>query len=111
MEQMIARVRAMAFSSTCRLPSCPALTPGQHAQNVLHGAHVLQLIHLLEKVVQRKGIGAELALQLRSLFLIERGLRFLNQGKHVAHAQDAGSHAIRVKQLDIGEFLSYALQT
>ena len=72
---------------------------GQHFQQILHRAHGFHLLHLVEKVLQREGCSLHLRLHLQCFFLIERGLRLLDQRQHVSHAENAGRHAIRVEHL------------
>lgn len=103
----MASVRAMAFSSTfapLRLLGVHA----QHARYVLHGAHALELLHLLEVVGQREFVLAQLVGHLGGLFLVEVLLRLLYEGEHVAHAEDASGHAVRVEGLYLVELLADA---
>ena len=60
-----------------------------HLQDVGNGTHLLDLLHLLQEIVQREGLRAELVLQLGGRFLVEAVLSLFDQGQHVAHAQNA----------------------
>ena len=60
----------------------------------------MQLVHLLHVVRQGQAVFLELFLQLPGLLLVVLLLGLFDEGEHVAHAQNAGGHAVRVEQLD-----------
>ena len=65
-----------------------------------HAAHVLQLAELIAQVhqVERLALG-DLLGELFGFFLINLALYLLNQGQHIAHAEDARGDAFRLKEL------------
>jgi hypothetical protein len=78
---------------------------GHHADEVAERAHLLQLLHLLEEVVE-----GELALQQRlaaaSASFSKACSALLDEGEHVAHAEDAAGHAVGVEELELVELLA-----
>ena len=105
MDRMMASARRSSPSSTWFASSFIAsLPPGharEHLEQVLDRTELPHLPELREEVVQR-----ELALQQ----LFRRGpsrvgvhglLRLVDQGQHVAHAQDAPGHAVGVERLEV----------
>ena len=73
---------------------------GDHGRDVGHTAHILELKQLVVKICQRQFAGTHFLLQLLGLFFIETLLGLFNQAQHVAHAQQTGGHAVRVKGFD-----------
>ena len=65
-------------------------------------------MELVEVILEGEGVGAHLAHHVRSLFLLEALLRLLDEAEHVAHAEYARGHAVRVEGLDVGELFADA---
>ena len=80
----------------------------QHAEHFLHRAHVFHLLQLLVEIGQRQLACHHLFGSLRGLLLIEGLLCLFDQREHVAHAEDAGGHAVRVEGLDVAELFARA---
>ena len=80
----------------------------QHAEHILHRAHVLHLLQLVVEIGQRQLAGHHLFGGLSRLLLIKGLLRLLDQREHVAHAEDAGSHAVRVEGFDVAQLFARA---
>ena len=72
-----------------------------HAKQILHRTKLAHLLQLIEEIIQTKGTIGNLDGGLTSLFLVELLLRLLDQGKNIAHIENAGSHTIRVENLEI----------
>ena len=68
--------------------------------------HLLQLLHLLEEVVEGELAVQQLLGGRLGLILLERLLGLLDEGEHVAHAQDAAGHAVGVELLELAELLA-----
>ena len=62
------------------------------------------------EVVEVEPLLAQLALELLGLLLVDRLLRLLDEGQHVAHAEDARGHAVGVEELEVLELLADAGQ-
>ena len=75
---------------------------------MLEGAELSDFLHLREEIVEREVRLAQLLLHLLGFFRIERGLRLLDEGEHVAHAEDARRHAVRMERLERLELLAHA---
>src|ERR687893_316717 len=67
---------------------------------------VPDLLHLLEEVVERELLLADLLLELSRLALVHLALGLLHERHHVAHAEDALRHPVRVEALEVGELLA-----
>jgi hypothetical protein len=80
--------------------------PGQHPDHVLDRAHLLDLLHLVEKVLERERAFAQDLLGLGLLRVVERGLGLLDERHHVAHAEDAARHAVGMERLELVELLA-----
>ena len=83
---------------------------GHHGQQRRRTAHLFDLLELGEQIVHvelvlHQALGGGLGL----LVVLER-LRFLDQGKHIAHAKDAVCHPRRVERFQILELLARALE-
>ena len=78
----------------------------QHPEHVLERAHLLDLPHLVEEVLERELALAQLLLGLLHLVLVEGGLGLLDEREHVAHAEDAARHAVGVERLELVELLA-----
>ena len=74
-----------------------------HAGDQLHqttqGTHALDQAHLLQEVGKIKGSLLQFLLHAGHVGQLHLLLGFLNQGQHIAHAQDAARHPFRVEGL------------
>ena len=68
----------------------------------------MKLSHLLIEIGEGKLVFPQLLLELQGLLLVEVLLRLLNEGEHVAHAQDAAGHAVGVEHLDLIQLFAHA---
>ena len=68
----------------------------------------MKLSHLLIEIGEGKFVFPQLLLKLQGLLLVEVLLRLLNEGEHVAHAQDAAGHAVGVEDLDLVQLFAHA---
>ncbi|CKR91769.1 Uncharacterised protein [Mycobacterium tuberculosis] len=78
---------------------------GQHAQQVADRAHLAYREHLLEEVLQGQLAGADLGCGLLGLLCIEDLLGLFDQAQHIAHAQDATGHPVRVEDVEVLQLL------
>src|SRR4051812_33985606 len=62
--------------------------PRHHLQQALKRAHLADLLELVEEVVERELLLADLALELLGLALVDLALGLLDQRHHVAHPED-----------------------
>src|SRR5690606_32760972 len=85
-----------------------AARAGQHAQQALHGAHLLQLLHLREEVLECEAVGRELLRNLLRLLLVEGLLRLLDEREDVTEVEDPARHALGVEGLELLEPLARA---
>src|SRR4051794_26787510 len=85
-----------------------AREPGQHAEDRLQRPHLAQRLELLEEVVERELVAAQLALELAGLVFLELLLRLLDERHHVAHAEDPLRHPLGVEALELVELLAHA---
>src|SRR3954453_18671069 len=81
---------------------------GQHAEDRLQRAHLAQGLELLEEVLERELVAAQLALELERLVPLELLLGLLDERHHVAHAQDPLRHPLGVEALELVELLAHA---
>ena len=79
-----------------------------HRQHILHGTHIFELQQLIIVICQRELGRTELFFQLHCLLFVHGCFGLFDEGKHVAHAQDAGGHAFGMEGLDLVELLSLA---
>ena len=79
---------------------------GHHPEQTTERAHLLDLLHLIEEVVERELAFHHLHRGLLGLVLLERLLGLLDQGEHVAHAEDPARHAVGVELLEGVELLA-----
>ena len=79
---------------------------GQHAQQVADGPHLADRQHLLEEVLQRQLAAADLRGRFLGPFGVEHLLGLLDEREHVAHAQDAARHPVRVEDVEVLELLT-----
>ena len=86
----------------------PPQLPGHHTHELIDVAHALDLNQLVVVILQGKAVLANLFLQLLRLLLVEVLLRFFDQRQHVAHAQNAGGHAVGMEGLDHVQLLAGA---
>ena len=78
------------------------LRAGHHHEHLLHRAHVADLLHLGQEVLQREVFLVGEFLRHPGGFVLVPGLLgLLDQGEDVAHVQDAGGHAVRVEDLEV----------
>ena len=61
----------------------------QHPGDLGEVAHLLQLLELVEVIRERQAVLAELFLELFGLRLVVLLLGLLDEGEHIAHAEDA----------------------
>ena len=96
--------RENCFSSTCLrglLHAGEGADRGQHLQNRFHRAELLDLPQLVAEVFEREAVAEQRFLgQLLGLLAVERGFGFLDERKHVAHAEDAADDAIGMERLE-----------
>lgn len=81
----------------------------EHAEQLGDGAHLADLLHLRQEVVEREVLALlrrQLGGHLLGLFLAERLLRLLDQGEQVTHVEDARRHAVRVERVELVELLA-----
>src|SRR5829696_5002113 len=83
-----------------------AAHPRHHLEQRAERAHVAHLLHLIEKVVERERLLADLLLELLGLPLVHLALGLLDERHHVAHAEDALGHPVRVEALEVPELLT-----
>src|SRR5919112_5256969 len=81
---------------------------GQHPEDRLQRAHLAQRLELLEEVLERELVAAQLALELARLVLLELALGLLDQRHDVAHAEDPLRHPLGVETLELVELLPHA---
>ncbi|MNI09728.1 hypothetical protein D3C73_628130 [compost metagenome] len=62
--------------------------PRNHIHNLINGAELLHLVHLLKEIVEGEFGVAHLALHFLGFLGINIGLGFLNEGKHIAHPEN-----------------------
>ena len=77
-----------------------------HAHQVADGAHLLDLLHLLEEVLEREGALHQASGGLLGLLLLEGLLGLLDEGLDVAHAEDAARESVGVEGLELVELLA-----
>ena len=100
---MIAAIRSRSRSSTWAELLLHLAHAGQHAQQVGDRAHLADRHHLLEEVLEREALaGGELAGHPLGLLGVEGLLGLLDQGEHVAHAEDARGHPLGVEDVEVG---------
>src|SRR5471032_2358628 len=73
---------------------------GKHAEDRAHRAELADLLDLIEEIVERELVLADLPLELLALLLVELALGALDQREHVAHAEDARGHAVGMELLE-----------
>jgi hypothetical protein len=76
---------------------------GHHAENLVERPHAAHRLQLIQEVFQSQRLPAHLALEIGGLLLVVDFLRLLDQGQHIAHAENALRHAIRVEGLEVVE--------
>ena len=75
--------------------------PRHHPQDLLHGAHLADLLKLLQEVIKSQISRHGLRGHLFSSLLINLLLSLLDQGEDIAHVEDATRHAVGVKTLEV----------
>ncbi len=100
----MASTRLICFSSTLSAAFCsPENGPidGQHAHQVLHRSHLLDLPQLVAKVFEREAVAVErLGGHLRGFLLVDLRFGALDQRQNVAHAEDARNNAVGMEGLE-----------
>src|ERR671933_882649 len=81
---------------------------GQHPEDRLQRSHPAQRLELLEEVLERELVAAQLALELARLVLLELLLGLLDERHDVAHAEDPLRHPLGVEALELVELLPHA---
>ena len=74
------------------------LAAGEHAQDALHAAHLLDGLHLVEHVIHGEAL-AQHALGSLELLGVGRLPGLLNNADNVAHTQNALGHTIGIERL------------
>ena len=79
----------------------------QHPEQLGHRAHLAHRLHLGQEVLEGEVLAAaELAGHLLGLALVERLLGLLDEGEHVAHAEDARGHPVGVEGVEVVDLLA-----
>src|SRR5919199_1667743 len=81
---------------------------GEHPEDRLQRPHPAQRLELLEEVLERELVAAQLALELARLVLLELLLGLLDERHDVAHAEDPLRHPLGVEALELVELLAHA---
>ncbi len=80
---------------------------GEHPEHLGQRAHLADLHHLLEEVVEGElAVALELGRRLGRLVGVEGLLGLLDQGEQVTHVEDARGHPVGVEQVEVGELLA-----
>ena len=79
---------------------------GQHAEQVADRTHLADGQHLLEEVLERQLARTDLGGGLLGLLGVEDLLGLLDEGQHVAHAEDAAGHPVGVEDVEVVELLA-----
>ena len=77
-----------------------------HAEHLLHGPQLLNLLELAEEVGEGQLAGQDLGGDLFSLLSVHLLLGLLDEGEDVTHVEDAPGHTIRVEALEVIEPLA-----
>ena len=80
--------------------------PGHHPDEAGQRAHLLDLLHLLEEVLEGELALEQLGGRRLGLVLLVDLLGLLDEGEDVAHAEDAAGEAVGVEQVEVGELLA-----
>ena len=80
--------------------------PGDHPEDRGQRAHLAHPLELVEEVLERELVLAELALELLRLVLVDRLLGLLDERQHVAHPEDPLRHPVGVEALEVAELLA-----
>ena len=107
---MIAAIRSRSLSSTWLIASFIWPMPGQHPEQVADRPHLAHGLHLLEEVLERRSPRrpASCRPSSRPASASKCLLGLLDQGEHVAHAEDARGHPLGVEDVEVGELLAAA---
>ena len=106
-DRMIAAIRSKSL--VVDLPSCSFICAhaGHHAEQVGDRAHPADRDHLLEEVLEGEPLAAEqLAGHPLGLVGVEGLLGLLDEGEHVAHAEDARGHPLGVEDVEVLQLLA-----
>ena len=79
--------------------------PGEHPHDPAEGAHLLDLLELVEEVVEGESALEDAGGGLFGLLGLEDLLGLLDQGEHVAHAQDPAGQAVGVEEVEVLDLL------
>ena len=79
---------------------------GDHPQQRGQRPHLADLLELLEEVLERELVLAQLALELLGLVVLELPLGLLDERQDVAHPEDPLRHAVGVEALELVELLA-----
>src|SRR5215217_8586864 len=83
-----------------------AREPGHHPEQRGERAHLADLLELVEEVLERELVAAQLALERLGVLLVDLLLGLLDEGEDVAHPEDALRHAVGVEALEVLELLA-----
>ena len=104
---MIAVMRSISRSSMFSICSRICAHARQHPEQLGHRAHLADRLHLRQEVLEGEVLAAaELAGHLLGLVLVEGLLGLLDEGEHVAHAEDARGHPVGVEGVEVVELLA-----
>ena len=96
----MASVCAMTLGSISAPANCLPMPPGIISASWLRSPMPLQLHELFIVVGEGEAVLLELFLELLRLLLVDVLLRLFDEAEHIAHAQDAGGHAVGVEGLE-----------
>ncbi len=80
--------------------------PWNHAEQILHVAHLFDLLDLFEEVLQIELVFGDFLLEPSGFFGVDLLLSFFDQGNHIAHPQDSVGHTVRSLESEILESVS-----
>src|SRR5919109_4422554 len=80
--------------------------PRNHPEDRRQRPHLADPLELIEEILERELVLAQLALQLLRLVLLHRLLGLLDERQHVAHSEDPLRHPVRVEALEVAELLA-----
>src|SRR4051795_11105845 len=78
----------------------------EHPEDVGQRAHPADLPELVEEVLERELVAAQLALEVLGVLLVDLLLGLLDEGEDVAHPEDPLGHAVGVEALEVLELLA-----
>ena len=80
--------------------------PRDHPQQRRQRAHLADPLELVEEVLERELVLAQLLLERLRLVLVDRLLGLLDERQDVAHAEDPLGHAVGVELLEVAQLLA-----